>query len=176
MTETTEALESEAFGGESPVSQEIGEAIAEAVDRIDRIDRDPLIRQAVARVCVRRFNAMLAERFDATRGDIAMELVGVARLVRETPEAQRDAGRRIRAVSAPAEGTEAARAAPETDRTGGKTDAGDQEPAGAARGGGQADPQGSGPERGAGKGARDHGAERLGKIDSVLRIGGARGL
>jgi hypothetical protein len=40
----------------SPVSEEIGEAIAAAVGRIDRIDRDPLIRQAVARVAVRRFN------------------------------------------------------------------------------------------------------------------------
>ncbi|MEL6217528.1 MAG: hypothetical protein AAFR79_03535 [Pseudomonadota bacterium] len=196
MTETTQA----GALAESPVSREIDDAITEAVARLDRIDRDPLIRQAVARVSVRRFNTLLAEAFVGYRGDIALELVGVARAIRESREAPEQAPsaapepvarpaalrRPSSAPDAPEVADLAKTAAPSeeaaptgdaaaaADKTGGKTDAADREPAREAGGRGQTDPQGAQPDSRDGQGPRDHGAQRVGQIDPVLRVGGAR--
>jgi hypothetical protein len=170
--------------GDSPVSEEIGGALREAVGRLDRIDADPLIRQAVVKVTMRHFSRLLAETFPAYRSEIAAEMLGLARAVREGTEATlvrglaaapadaapmataqlvRDTGRDIRDDDAAAAATTA----------GGDKNARDPEPSREAGGRGQADPQGSRSDDRTGKGPRHHGSERFGKIDSILRVGGA---
>ncbi|WP_285672374.1 hypothetical protein [Paralimibaculum aggregatum] len=84
MTEQDMAGTAE-LGGDSPVSQEIGEAIGAALARLDKVDRDPTIREAVARVVVRRFNTHLAAVFEESRGAIVHELGGIAEVLRSSP-------------------------------------------------------------------------------------------
>src|SRR6056297_419491 len=62
--------------------------------------------------------------------------------------------------------------AAEAAQTGDDGNAGDPKPAREARGRGQGDPQGGRSDRRAWQGARNNGAERVGKVDPVLRVGG----
>ncbi|MEM6547655.1 MAG: hypothetical protein AAF713_07895 [Pseudomonadota bacterium] len=151
------------------VSDDVSATLVAAVDRIDTMDTDPIMRLALARVAIRSFAGVLARRFGPFANDIAAELETVAGAIRTGSLESGGAD-----MAEMADTAAAARAPkPVAAAEGGETDAGDQEPLGEAGGGGQADPQGAEPDGGGREGPRDHGAERVGKVDAVLRVGGA---
>ncbi|MEL7470779.1 MAG: hypothetical protein AAFN27_20175 [Pseudomonadota bacterium] len=145
------------------VSDEISRAVRDASAQIDKIDRDPLIRIALAKVTIRSFAQHMAATFPDDLEALAEEFERVAELVREGADLPDDFRREL------------APDAEETAQTGvgGETDAEDREPVREARGGGQADPQRADTGSTRRKGARHNGPQRIGKEHTVLRVGGA---
>lgn len=162
MTQTASAA------AQPMLSEKILVEIQTLVDFLDQLDEDPMIRPSIARIAVRDFAGAIAARFSADADAVTGQF--------------EDACRALRMGGVPQPGPALARIDGKGARTGAEkgtgTDAGDQEPggepfAGSVGGGVKADPQGRGPDGGARKGARDHGSEWLGKVDPVLRVGGA---
>jgi hypothetical protein len=175
MTQTTSTADRKTAGANETrrtVSGEIAQILSDAVTRIDRIDDDPLMREALARVTVRRFAAALSARFPGASDQIAGELAGEAEALAGGSVAQDHATARAGTPAAAMTENEGA-APPATTETGETADARDPQSSRHPRGGEQADPQGRGPERARGKGARHHGAQRVGEVDTFLRVGGA---
>ncbi|MEM1152000.1 MAG: hypothetical protein AAGI03_15870 [Pseudomonadota bacterium] len=152
-------------GGEAQrvtVSDEITVALRQAQDRIERIDTDPIIRLALARVAVRAFAQTLAEAYPEFPEELATELQACSDAMRGADALPPE----IRRVLAP-EDTPAGNAASE-----GENDAEDRQPVGEAGGRGQADPQGPQPGSASRKSTRHYGSERVRKEHAVLRVGG----
>ncbi|MEL6480879.1 MAG: hypothetical protein AAFQ75_05470, partial [Pseudomonadota bacterium] len=64
-------------GDPKTVSGSIAEAVGEAVSRVDRMDHDPVLRDAIARATVRIFAGAMMRRFALERAVIAEEVLGV---------------------------------------------------------------------------------------------------
>ncbi|MEM9062058.1 MAG: hypothetical protein AAGD13_16475 [Pseudomonadota bacterium] len=153
-------------GGEvkrETVSDEISRAVRDASAQIDKIDRDPLIRMALAKVTIRSFAQHIAATFPDDLEALAQEFERMADLIRDGEDLPDDFRRDMAA------------AVDETvaEADGGETDAEDREPVREARGGGQADPQRADTGSSRRKSARHNGPQRIGKEHTVLRVGGA---
>ena len=141
------------------VSDEISRAVKGASAQIDRIDHNPLIRLALARVTIRCFAHHMAATFPDDLETMAREFDKMAELIRNT-DAMPDMVRLMEIDKA------AEKAAH------GEPDAENRKPVREARGGGQADPQRPEPGSAGRKGPRNYGPQRLGKEHTVLRVGG----
>jgi hypothetical protein len=143
------------------VSDEIAGAVRQANEKIDRLDTDPIIRLALARVAIRSFAHEIVANYPEQSGLLAAEFEAVAAKMRTTDPADlaRD------------EDTEDAIIDPVLAE--GETDAEDRQSASESRGRGQADPEGGQPGSTGRKGSRNNGSQRVGKEHAILRVGGA---
>ena len=149
-------------GGEvrqESVSDEISRAVKGASSQIDRIDHNPLIRLALARVTIRSFAHHVAATFPDDLETLAEEFEKMADMIRDTDHLP-DMNRLMEADKADE---------PALD---GETDAEDRKPVREARGRGHTDPQRPEPGGASRKGPRNYGTQRLGKEHTVLRVGG----
>ena len=85
MTDQRTTQKTTIVGGEisrTTVSDEIASALKQANDRITRMDTDPIIRLALARVAVRTFAAGIVEKYADQLAPIADEFGAMAELLK----------------------------------------------------------------------------------------------
>ncbi|MEM7210374.1 MAG: hypothetical protein AAF479_00560 [Pseudomonadota bacterium] len=143
------------------VSEEITRAVRSASAQIDRIDRDPLIRLALARVTIRSFAQHIAATFPEDLAILADEFDKMADLIREDEALEEE----VREASETEAAAETA--------LDGETDAEDRQPVSEAGRRRQADPERSELGSARRKSPRNNGPQRIGKEHTVLRVGGA---
>ncbi|MEO1722688.1 MAG: hypothetical protein AAFR84_09825, partial [Pseudomonadota bacterium] len=76
-------------GDPKTVSGAISETVGDTVARIDRMDQDPALRDAIGRAAVRIFTAEMVRRFALERAVIAEEVLGVGQEAWSPPSAPR---------------------------------------------------------------------------------------
>lgn len=143
------------------VSDEISAAVQQASAKIDRLDADPIIRLALARVTIRTFTREMVSSYPDHAADLAIEFEAMADLIRNNDSLPAEIRRALNTED------EAAETA-----TDGEDDVEDRQSGSEAGRRGQTDTQGRQSGGARGKGARDHGPKRVGKEHTVLRVGG----
>jgi len=146
------------------ISAEIASALRQAIERIDRIDTDPIMRLAMARVSVRTFASDMIASYPEFAQDLAKELARTAETIKSSDVLPAEIKRALTAEEASAQSAES---------IGDTTDAEDRQPVGEAGGRGQADPEGGQLGSSGRKSTRHYGSERVRKEHAVLRVGGA---
>ncbi|MEM7059420.1 MAG: hypothetical protein AAF557_17690 [Pseudomonadota bacterium] len=146
------------------ISGEIASALRQANERIDRIDTDPIMRLAMARVSVRTFASDMIATYPDFTQDLAKEFARTAEMIKGSDVLPAEIKRALTAEEASAKSA---------DSKGETTNAEDRQSVGEAGGRGQADPEGGQPGSPSRKSTRHYGSERVRKEHAVLRVGGA---